>query len=221
VVLFPIYWWLAVVREKQSGATFGRLLLGLALLAAFLTYAGPQAIAAFEGRASGSEDALGRLSLPFTSPFQAISDAGPIGFGIGATHQTAAAVTRGIAPYSWLQGVTVEVESGRVMVELGPVGFLLVYWVRFYLAFFALAQVFQLRTLFHRALAIAAFLFFLAQLPGSVIFDVTADVYYWFFGGLLMTAIRLETPERATAQRPSLASLPRRRAALQPEPARP
>ena len=29
-LLFPLYWWLAVVREKQSGQTFVRLLLGLA-----------------------------------------------------------------------------------------------------------------------------------------------------------------------------------------------
>ena len=93
-----------------------------------------------------------------------------------------------MVPYSWLHGLAVEVESGRVMLELGPLGFLLVYFVRLYLAFFAFRQALRLRTRFHRALATASFLFFLAGSPGGVVFDVTSDLYYWFFGGLLLLA---------------------------------
>ena len=51
-LLFPLYWWLAVVREKQSGRTFVRLLLGLGLVAGGLTSAGDQAVTAFSQRAS-------------------------------------------------------------------------------------------------------------------------------------------------------------------------
>ncbi len=211
-LLFPFYWYLAVVRERQGGAIFGRLMIGFALLAVFLSYAAPEALEAFQDRAFGSSDSSSRYSAPFLSPFEIIGDAGPFGYGIGATHQTAAAVTKGIAPYSWLDGLITEVESGRIMLELGPVGFLLVYWVRIYLIFFALRQVFALRTGFHRALAIAAFLFFLAQLPGNLVFDVTADVYYWFLGGLLMTVMRLDRP--ADAAVPTRA--PRRTVAADP-----
>jgi len=215
-LLFPLYWYLAVVRERQGGATFGRLLLGLALVAVFLSNAGEQAIGAFEGRARGSEDIASRFTAPFFAPFEIFSDAGLFGYGIGATHQTAAAVTKGTVPYSWLNGLVTEVESGRIMLELGPLGFLLVYWIRFYLVFFALRQVFKLRTVFHRGVAISAFLFFLAQLPGGMVFDVTADVYYWFFAGLLMTVMRLDAPAGAVAPRavrPARTALPRRLAA--------
>jgi hypothetical protein len=209
-LLFPFYWYLAVVRERQGGAIFGRLMIGLGLLAAFLSYAGPQAIEAFQGRALGSEDATARFAAPFLAPAEIISDAGPFGYGIGATHQTAAAVTKGIPPYSWLNGLVTEVESGRVMLELGPVGFLLVYWMRFYLIFFALRQAFQMRTAFHRAVASSAFLFFLAELPGGVVFDVTTDIYFWFFVGLLTAVMKLDRPAgpAAPAGRPRAARTP-------------
>ncbi len=191
-LLFPFYWYLAVVRERQGGAIFGRLVIGLGVLAVLLSYAGGQALSAFEGRAVGSEDAASRFIAPFQAPFDILPDAGLFGYGIGTTHQTAAAVTQGIAPYSWLHGLAVEVESGRVMLELGPLGFLLIYWTRIYLIFFSLRQALRLRTGFHRAIATSAFLFFLAELPGGVVFDVTTDIYFWFFGGLLLTVMKLD-----------------------------
>jgi hypothetical protein len=89
-----------------------------------------------------------------------------------------------------------------VMLELGALGFLLVYFLRFYFAFFSFRQVFSLRTRFHRAMATAILLFSLIAIPGGVVFDVTLDVYYWFFAGLLMLMIRLdqETIKKAAAQ---------------------
>jgi hypothetical protein len=192
-LLFPIYWWLAVIREKGGGAVFGRLVIALALVLGFIAYTSQDAVDAFLGRVNtGGADVPGRVASPLMSPFLVMTDAGLTGFGIGATHQTAAALTPGIVPYSWLHGLIIEVESGRIMVELGPIGFLLVYFVRLYLAFFAFRQALALRTRFHRALATASLLFFLAAIPGGVVFDPTSDVYYWFFSGLLMAAIRLD-----------------------------
>jgi hypothetical protein len=207
-LLFPIYWWLAVIRGAEGGATFARLLLGLTLVGILLGSLGSDAIAAFRGRAAGSEDIGGRLLAPFIAPWDILSDAGPIGYGIGATHQTAAAVTSGIVPYSWVHARGTEVESGRVMLEIGPVGFLLVYFVRIYLVGFALRQVFVLRTTFHRAVATACLLFFLAQLPGSIVFDVTSDLFFWFFGGLLLTVMRLDRLAIQKAARAAGAALP-------------
>ncbi|HVT58073.1 MAG TPA: hypothetical protein VHR45_06715 [Thermoanaerobaculia bacterium] len=191
-LLFPVYWWLAVIRGGQGAATFARLLVGLTAIGVLVGSVGGDAITAFRGRAAGTEDIAARIIAPFTTPFQIMQAAGPIGFGIGATHSTASAVTPGIVPYSWLHGVVVEVESGRVMIELGPLGFFLVYFVRIYLIGFALRQVLALRSTFHRAVATASLLFFLAQLPGSIVFDITSDFYYWFFAGLLLLVMRLD-----------------------------
>jgi hypothetical protein len=127
------------------------------------------------------------------APLQLLPDVGLFGFGTGASHQTAAAVAPSIIPYSWLRGLMTEGETGKIMLELGPVGFLLIYLGRLVLITTAFTYAKTLRTRFHRALATAAFLFFLAQLPGSPVFDVVSGVYYWFFAGLLMLAVRLDS----------------------------
>jgi hypothetical protein len=190
--LFPFYWWLGVLREQGGGGTFGRLLLGLSLLAAALAWLGEDAIGAFYGRALGIEDVPARLTMPLEAPFHVIGEAGPFGLGIGATHQTAAAVTPGIPPYAWLRGMLIEVESGRIMLELGAIGFAIIYLIRIYLAAFALGQIFKLRTRFHRSLAVGSFLYLLGSLPGGIVFEVTSGVYYWTFVGLLFLAMRLD-----------------------------
>jgi len=206
ILILPLYWWLAVFRERGGGAAFGRLILASALVWAFLVYAGQDAINAFYGRAQGVADVSGRITSPLRSPYLLLPDAGLLGFGIGATHQTAATLAPNVMPYSWLHGLLVEVESGRVMLELGPVGFLLIYFTRLYLSVFAFRQILVLRTRFHRAIATAAFLFSLEALPGGIVFDVTSDLYYWFFAGLLLLVMRLD---RAAVPAPPRAPAPR------------
>ncbi|HEX3555877.1 MAG TPA: hypothetical protein VIA62_21890 [Thermoanaerobaculia bacterium] len=210
-LISPLYWWLGVAREGQAGAVFGRALLGMALLAGLLAYFGGDALGAFYGRATGSTDLQSRFSSPLRSPFLLLPDAGPLGLGIGATHQTAAAVTPGIPPYSWLHGLAVEVETGRIMVELGAVGFLAVYFVRLSMVVVSLSSALKLRTRFHRSLATASFLFLLIQVLGGAVFDVTAGVYYWFFAGLTFLAIRLDqrvtSASRKTAAPPAAAAV--------------
>lgn len=211
-MIFPIYWWFAVVREKQSGQTFMRLLLGLGLLAAGLTSVGEQAVTAFSQRAAaGSQDVPGRLAAPFLAPFHMLPYSGPLGYGIGSTHQAASALTGEIGN-PWLDSVAPEAESGRVMLELGPVGFCLVYFVRVSLVLFTLRQALQLRTVFHRAVAISALLFLLIQIPGGTIFEVTAGVYYWFLAGLVFLVVRLDREAvlaARAARAPAPSSMPR------------
>lgn len=191
-LLFPVYLWLSLAREAQRDAILGRILLGLSLVAALVNQVGSDAIGAFYGRAAGSGDMLERVITPFMQPLNMLYPSGFLGYGIGATHQTAEAVTRGIEPYSWLGDNRVEDEPGRVMLELGPFGFFFIYLVRMHLVLKALEQVFRLRTSFGRAIATSCALFFLAHLPGGVVFNVTADVYYWYFVGLLLCVMRLE-----------------------------
>jgi hypothetical protein len=84
------------------------------------------------------------------------------------------------------------VESGRIMLELGAIGFAIIYLIRLYLILFAFRQVLRLRTRFHRSLAVGSFLYLLGTLPGGIVFDLTAGVYYWTFVGLLFLAMRLD-----------------------------
>lgn len=200
LLLFPLYWWLGVIRERGGGATFGRLLLALSLVAGLVVFVGEDALGAFLGRAAGVGDVRGRVTSPLISPYILLPDAGLLGFGIGATHQTAATLAPHLPPYSWLRGLIVEVESGRILLEMGALGFLLVYLLRISMTAYAFRQILSLRTRFHRAMATASFLFFLSSIPGGVIFDVTSDVYYWFFAGLLLLVVRLDREVVAAAR---------------------
>src|SRR6185295_3744809 len=128
----------------------------------------------------------------FVAPIYVLDRAGLLGYGIGATHQMAAAIIKGPHPFYWLDGPNIEIESGRVMLELGPIGFLFVYLVRLIMVVYSLQQVFRLRTLFHRSVAVGCLLFFIAQLAGSVIFEVTSGLFYWFFAGLIATVVALD-----------------------------
>ncbi len=225
VLLLPIYAWLSLARENDRATAVGRSLLGLGLVAMLLNYVGSDAIGAFYGRASGSSDLVGRMTGPILGPINTLDEAGLAGVGIGATHQTAAAVTKDLAPYSWLRGILLEDEPSRIMLELGLLGFLLVYFVRVYMVIFALQQVFLLRTTFHRAVATSCVLFFLAHLLGSIVFNVTSGVFYWFFAGLLMAVLRLDAtlaPARAAAvPRPAERPLVPGRPRPAPQPVRP
>ncbi len=209
IVLMPIYGWLAVARERGSGATIGRLVVAVVFVGGLAAYFGADAVAEWRGRASGTTDAGERILTPFIAPFSVLDRAGIFGYGIGATHQMAMAIIQTPRPFYWLEGPNTEVESGRVMLELGPIGFLLTYVVRLILVAYALQQVFRLRTLFHRSVAVGCLLFFLAQITGTVVFEVTSGLYYWFFVGVLATVVALDrqAAQAALAARPQPVTL--------------
>jgi hypothetical protein len=209
LVLLPFYWWLGVLREKGGGGTLGRLVLGSTLVLALIGWLGQDALEAFAGRArGGSGEVSSRITTPLQAPFFIINEAGLIGFGIGSTHQTAAAVTPGIPPYAWLRGLMIEAETGRVMLELGAIGFTVFYLIRIGLVLFAFSQVFRLRTRFHRILAVGSFLYLLASLPGSIVFDLTSGIYYWTFVGILFLAMRLDEDAVRAARTRTAAATP-------------
>jgi len=183
-----------------------RLIVGLGLLIAGLNSAGTQAVTAYTQRATGKTDVVGRLAYPFLSPGHMLPYAGLMGYGNGSTHQAASVLSGGVQNAS-LNNIAPEAESGRVMLELGPLGFFFVYLTRVALAAFTFLQVFRLRTLFHRAVAISALLIFVIQIPGGMIFDVTAGVYYWFLAGLVFLVVRLDQ-QAALARRAPVAATP-------------
>ena len=197
--ILPLYWWLAVAREKMGMPMFGRLILGLGLVVVVVGSAGEDAIEAFYGRAVNVSDMPDRLASPFRQPFDLLPQAGLLGYGIGATHQTAVAVTKGLIPYSWTNGILVEGETGRVTLEMGGIGFLLIFLLRLALVVFAFHKLRSVRHPWMRAVATACTLYLLAQIPGGVIFDFVTGMYYWFFAGLLLLVERLDREAAARA----------------------
>jgi hypothetical protein len=193
ILILPIYWVFGVARAGGVPAV-GRFLLGAGLVASIVN------VSAFRARAAGSSDVAGRILLPFINPLRILPDIGFLGYGTGATHQMAEVVAPSLFPYSWLEGHHYEDEPSRVMVELGPVGFLAFFAARLGLVTLAMAALFRVRGQLERSMVLSSLLLFLAQLTGGVVFNVTAGVYYWFFGGLLFLALRFDRESRLAAQ---------------------
>jgi hypothetical protein len=192
ILLLPVYWFFSLLRERQAPAMFVRFAIAVVLLSLAASRLAPQAVDAFADRVVAGRDVGGRFSEPFRAPVVAAHKAGLVGFGIGSTHQAASAIVRGARYPYWLRGNVVEVETGRVMLELGPIGFIIWYLARISLATFVLTRSLRLSTRFHRSMGIAAGLYLFAQLPGAAVFDPTASIYHWFIAALATTVIALD-----------------------------
>ena len=189
----PVYWWLIAAKDRRNFEVISRAMVSIVVLGLFLSYAADDAVTAFFGRLTATRDFEERILDPFTQPYYLLPDAGATGYGIGATHQAAAALVEDAGPGEpWLPNLEVEAETGRVMVELGPFGFILFYALRITLIVMAFRWSIRLRDPFCRTLAVASLLFFLTHLPSGIVFNVTAGLYHWFFGGILFTAVRLD-----------------------------
>jgi hypothetical protein len=123
------------------------------------------------------------------------------GYGAGSTHQATAALVPDLRPLSWLDGLEAEVEPSRVMIELGPIGFVLHYSYRIALIVMAFGIATAAKRPAARVVAMGAAFFLLAQLPGAIVFDVYCGIYFWFLAGaaLLARSWDLAAPPLATA----------------------
>jgi hypothetical protein len=176
-----------------TAAAFGAALLGSVTL---------PALEAFSYRVRSTEEDFGaRLAEPLTGPLRLATEVGFGGYGAGSTHQATAALVPDLRPLSWLDGLEAEVEPSRVMIELGPIGFVLHYSYRIALIVMAFGIATAAKRPAARVVAMGAAFFLLAQLPGAIVFDVYCGIYFWFLAGaaLLARSWDLAAPPLATA----------------------
>lgn len=187
--ILPLFFLLA---RRGVGARAGallRLVAGTAVAAALTSYVAMPALEAFVLRATTTgENVTLRVLDPFLGPFQVLDDIDFFGFGIGATHQAASALVPGMLPGSWLEGVVAEAESTRVMIETGPLGFLLHFTYRIALLAVVFGASARARFQRPRVVALGCGFFLLSQLPGAIVFNVYAGVYFWFIAGVALLA---------------------------------
>jgi hypothetical protein len=180
----------ALAGDLSAGAAF-RTCVGALILAAGIWTFLPEPAGAFQNRAFSADDTYSRIVAPLVEPFDILEEAGPAGFGIGAAHQSAAYLVDSGYPW-WTKGIVAESETSRVMLELGIPGFTLVFLFRIAIALFALRAAFLLRSRRARSIALVLALFLGFQVIGSVIFNPTMNVLYWFAVGMLFALHRYE-----------------------------
>jgi len=143
----------------------------------------PEAYAGFMERAQSSQDVPGRLTGTFVGPFQAMGEAGLFGYGVGTTHQAVGflGLEEPVAPPA-------EGELQRIVLETGPLGLLLVLWIRLSVVRHLWRTIPRVRGTAWQPYVVAAFLFTLLSVPGNLVFNHTHHLFYWFMAGTGLAA---------------------------------
>jgi hypothetical protein len=159
----------------------------------------PQAFDAFYERAFGEEErineGLERMAEPFTIPTEEAYYAGAFGFGIGTTQNSVSVLMAMFNPdhSGSLIPIPSEGEQGRVMLELGVVGFLIYTLFRLVIILTVLQICFSIRDSESKILAFAILGALISPLLfGGAIVSHTQNVYQWFLIGALLALANAE-----------------------------
>ena len=175
----------------QFRVAFRMIVLFAALVA--LNYYTQVAVweALYERYEGSKEEGQGRLFIGILDVARYIEISGATGFGSGAANIGAIGLTPGIRPYSWLPaGIGFEEELGRIVLELGWIGFALSMSFRVMMVLWAAALFFQSRSVPSRVAVLLALPFLLLGVYlGNGVFSASyMAVIYWFCCGLLAMA---------------------------------
>jgi hypothetical protein len=189
----PVILWLAVSGRILASQTAVRLCMLLPVIAIVALTISPRAVEAFAQRAGEGDlsDLLARIFQPVYEIIEALPSTPPLGMGIGTTHASALTIMGAEWPW-WLQDLMVEAEMARVMVEIGVIGLLLIWFMRFLIAAFALRCARSFKDPAYRALGIVLVVHLALGIITPVILNVTAGLYYWGALGLVLAMRRLE-----------------------------
>jgi hypothetical protein len=195
----PVILWLAVSGRVLRIQTAVRLCFLLPIVAFVALNLSPRAFDAFTQRATeASDSAVERLLSPVNQTIWALSDAPALGMGIGATHPSALTIMGTQQPW-WLGDLLTEDEAARVTVELGLIGLMLIYLLRFLIFGLALRCALSFKDPAYRALGIALTVHLALGIIGSIVLNPTAALYYWGTLGLVLAMQRFEQSARKKA----------------------
>jgi hypothetical protein len=173
--------------------------IGIVLVTVSLTVFFPQAWDALYTRTFGGEDQIaegrGRVSEAFRLPFDEAGYAGAFGYGVGATQNAVQVLMSKLnLPFMGEQiPIYYESEPGRVMLELGVVGFLLHLLLRLSIIATTLRACFLIRDMEYKALAVAALAALVFPLLlGGAVNQHTQNVYQWFLIGIPLAMLNAE-----------------------------
>lgn len=177
----------------------------------------PQAFDAFYERAFGGEEqineGLERMYEPFRIPVEEASYASAFGYGIGTTQNSVSVLMEMFNPghSGNLIPVPSEGEQGRVMLELGVIGFLIYTLFRLVIILTVVQICFGIRDPESKVLAFGILCALISPLLfGGAIVSHTQNVYQWFLVGALLAlanAERIALHQKQTQALPSVAAL--------------
>lgn len=147
----------------------------------------------FFTRSTRNEDVPGRITNSFIQPITNFKFKELDGYGLGATFQGNSILrkTFHLSPGEVIP-VYYESEMGRIMLEVGPVGFFLWYGLRLVLIYSLFKVYLKLSHPFLRQLALSAFVYQAVTFISQIVYNHTANVYHWFFYGFILLLPHLQ-----------------------------
>lgn len=199
VLCLPVFLY-GMIRTSMLETRYAwRLIVLSSVATAAISFWSLEALESLEYRRQSTGDAPTRVQGLLLDPITFGAEAGLLGYGTGATHQAAPALLKDPGDYPWLPIRTFEDEPGRVMLELGILGFLSAFALRAYLCVLAWSAAIKGGSRNEKALGAAALVFFVAHLVSPIVFNVTGSAFYWFFAGVVATILRDQNLRRVTA----------------------
>lgn len=164
---------------------------------AIIVYFQP-AIQAFSDRATGSDSTEQRIVDSITQAFD-YSKISLEGYGTGATQSSVSTLRSLLSLPAGAELPASEGETGRVVIEIGLLGFILWYGLRIVILVSLYSTFSRLRNPFYKELCLAVFLFHLINITGQLITNPTMLVYFWFLSGFIYLLPILEEKEMLMA----------------------
>jgi hypothetical protein len=188
----PVILGLAMIGRVLPSQTAVRLFMLLPVLTIVALSLSPRAVQGFFERVDSTSDStLERIFMPLDETIGVLSVAPALGMGIGVTHPSALTIMGVNFPW-WLHELSSESEMPRVTLELGVLGLLLIYALRFLIVAFALRCAMSFKDPAYRSLGIVLAVYLAVGAVVFVIFNATAGLYYWGALGLVLAMRRLE-----------------------------
>ena len=197
-ILFIIgYLVLRGLRQAASTMRFVLQLLVPTLVISLAIFIGFRpAVDAFWHRTITNKDVPNRIAGSLTEPIDFLQYKQLDGYGTGATHQAAPVLRKALnLPKGEKIPVYFEPEMGRIVLELGPIGFIFWYGLRMSILIALMLTFWTLKRPFLNQLALAGFFIQAIQISGTLVFHHTFSVYYWFISGFIFLLPRLEQIE--------------------------
>ncbi len=175
-----------VVNRFITSRILVRFIAAFGFSSAAILYLAQDAVSSMFIRASRVSDTNTRLWAPLAETYSAFEQAPLGGTGMASTH--GGMVTMVLGPnqsFEWLNGVFLELESARVLLETGILGFILYFGMRFMIVIYAFRCAFTFKNKANSLIAFGFGLWFTFHLVLYVATNPTAALFYYFGLGVL------------------------------------
>ncbi|MCC7394362.1 MAG: hypothetical protein IT553_05865 [Sphingomonadaceae bacterium] len=190
IIGLPLMLAIATARGLISTRLFFRLIAAGILVGLATALIFNQAIQALIFRSENADSASMRLLSPIVELANAFDTSPIFGTGLGTNSNAAPTVMQ--SPFQWwLNGHYYELETARVMQEVGFFGFALIFSMRIAVVGIALRASFRHRNRYFTALCLGAAFFLTVHIILFVVNNPLAGVYYYALLGMIFATNRL------------------------------